>query len=98
LIKHDLSASDPLCKRTTKAGKSCPATPLFPSGLCIKHKAKWDWDRQRQKRKLEEELEKRRENGTHGEHGSMGNIASKSYDPKDISDLVESNDMEDAST
>jgi hypothetical protein len=98
LIKHDLEVSDPVCKRITKAGKPCPATPSFPSGLCIKHKAKLDWDRQRQKRILEQELERRRVNGTESNHGPADKFATELHDPKDISDLVESNDMDDTST
>ena len=60
LDAHDAAVPDRRCKRLAKNGRPCPSTPLYPSGLCIKHKAKHDWDRERQRRKLEKELEKRR--------------------------------------
>ena len=56
---HDDSVPDPVCKRTNNRGKQCTSTPTFPSGLCIKHKAKLDWDREKQRQKLEAELAKK---------------------------------------
>jgi hypothetical protein len=83
---------DPTCKRITKAGKPCPAPPSFPSGLCIKHKAKLDWDRRRQERKLEAELELRRQKTNASRVVPMAN------DPRDISDLVGEDSFDDSST
>ncbi|KAK3696566.1 hypothetical protein LTR37_017908 [Vermiconidia calcicola] len=59
LSEYDPSVPDPVCKRVTKRGQQCASTPTFPSGLCIKHKAKLDWDREKIRRKLEVELKER---------------------------------------
>lgn len=56
LTPYEATEPDPTCKRTTRLGRPCSQTPTFPSGMCIRHKAKLDWDRARQRRKLEEEL------------------------------------------
>lgn len=56
---HDASEPDPVCRRVAKSGRRCKSTPLQPSGLCIKHKAKLDWDRERQRQRLEQELQNR---------------------------------------
>ena len=63
LSQHDSGLPDPVCKRVLSKGrgKPCTATPTFPSGLCIKHKAKLDWDREKQRVKLEAELKQRDE-------------------------------------
>jgi hypothetical protein len=91
LSRHDISIPDPICKRATKAGKPCPAAPTYPSGLCIKHKAKLDWDRQRQRRKLEAELEKRRKEKSISTREELALEAdTKASNPGDISDLLES--------
>ncbi|KAK3720374.1 hypothetical protein LTR37_003785 [Vermiconidia calcicola] len=63
LSEHDASVPDPMCKRVTKRGQQCASTPTFPSGLCIKHKAKLDWDREKIRRKLEVEIKERSTDG-----------------------------------
>jgi hypothetical protein len=97
LTQHDSSIADPVCRRITKAGKPCPATPSFPAGLCIKHKAKLDWDRQRQKRKLEAELELRRQEQENSKEDLSSQASTQVNDPGDISDLLETGVVDDAS-